>query len=59
MHACQAFVDEVTQAHAGRLWVPSIELIHTVLKIDDRLGQPLNGLRDCALLNTNGGESEH
>lgn len=59
MHACQAFVDEVSQAHAGRLWVPGIEFIHTVLEINDGLGQPLNGQRDCALLNTNGGEFEH
>jgi len=45
MHARQAFVDEVSQVHAGRLWAPGIELIHTVLEISDGLGQSLNGQR--------------
>ena len=58
VHTCQAFVDEVSQARAGRLRAPGIELIHTVLEISDGLGQSLNGQRCCVLLTTDGIEFE-
>jgi hypothetical protein len=59
VHACQAFVDEVSHAHAGRLLVPGIELIHSILKISDRLGQPLNVQSRRALLTVHRIEFEH